>query len=207
MARRLIATIDTSGPVLGVAVGDAERIERIVRGAEGRILPWLFELCGGFDRLEGVGVSVGPGAFTGLRVGLASAKGLAASLGIPLIGIGSLHSRGLRVDADLALLDARKGRVYAGQKSTGYAPRDVDIQEAMQGLSPGFLATGEGAVVYREAILAAGGRIAEEADHPGVDAMVRLTLEALERGDQGDAAQVQPVYVRAPDAVPPRRGV
>lgn len=207
MAGRLIVAIDTAGPVLGVAVHDSERIERITRGGETRIVPWVVELCGDLDRIAAIGVCVGPGAFTGLRVGLSTAQGLAQALEVPLYGFGALHSRGVRVEADLALLDARKGRVYSGRKTTDYAPRDIAPEVAVQGLPRGFLATGEGAGVYREIVEAAGGHVHEDFAHPSVDSLVRLTRQAFESRLAGRAADVLPVYVRAPDAVPPRRGI
>lgn len=204
----MIIALDTCGPVLGVAVDDRVRTERVTRGGETRLVPWLLDLAGGsFAQVEAVAVAVGPGAFTGLRVGLATGQGLAESLGVPLYGYSSLASRARRARSDVALLDARKGRVYVGWEVDGFIPRDLDPREALLQGPPGFLATGEGALVYRDRIEAAGGRVAEEADHPSVDALVEFARRSLAEGATGDPAFVMPVYVRAPDAIPPRTGV
>jgi tRNA threonylcarbamoyladenosine biosynthesis protein TsaB len=72
--------------------------------------------CISFKDLSGISISIGPGSFTGLRIGLATAKGLAYAAGLPLVGISTLRAMAARVsDFDGiigALLDARKGEVY-----------------------------------------------------------------------------------------------
>ncbi|MCA9573765.1 MAG: tRNA (adenosine(37)-N6)-threonylcarbamoyltransferase complex dimerization subunit type 1 TsaB, partial [Myxococcales bacterium] len=159
-----VLAFDTAGPVVGVAFGDLVRTERVTRGAEGRLVPWAMELVGD-QRVDAVAVAIGPGAFTGVRVGLATGQGLAHALGVPLVGIGSLVSRGHRANADLALLDARKGRLYAGYRADGFAPADLSVEDVLRDgrarglLAPGFRCTGEGALVARTALEAAGGVI------------------------------------------------
>jgi tRNA threonylcarbamoyladenosine biosynthesis protein TsaB len=208
-----VLAIDTAGPVIGMAFDEAERTERVTRGAEGRLIPWALELTGGLERIELIVVSVGPGAFTGVRVGMAHAEGLAHALQVPLVGVGSLVGRGQAVDADLALLDARKQRVYAGWAADGYRPVDAPIADvladgAARGLvPPGFRAIGEGALVCREAIEAAGGMVVSGADHPHPASLGRVGA-ARYRADPALGRQpVLPDYIRPPDAVPPRRGV
>lgn len=195
----MILAIDTCGPVIGVATAQGVRTERIQRGGERRLVPWVLELLGD-ARPDAIGVAVGPGAFTGLRVGLATAQGLAHAYDVPLYGWSSLRTRAEHANADAAWLDARKGRVYAA-RGPGFQELDVDPQQAV--FAGTF--TGEGALVYRELIEAAGGTVLPDADDPGLPAMVRRTAGALEAGL--DPGVVAPVYVRAPDAVPPRRGI
>ncbi len=212
--------IDTCGPVLGVALrlgGEVRvRTERVVRGSETRLVPWARALCAeagiGLGDLTGIAVAQGPGAFTGLRVGLATASGLALGLGIPLWGGSSLDSRARRVEAAghgvLALLDARKGRVYARWfPATGApgAPGDLPPEEALAACEGAFLATGEGALVYRDRVEAAGGRVVADADHPAVDVLAAMGEEAMARGEGRDPVEVRPLYLRAPDARPPGR--
>jgi tRNA threonylcarbamoyl adenosine modification protein YeaZ len=205
----VILAFDTCGPVLGVAAGstsaDAEvRTERVTRGGETRLVPWALELVD-LSNVQAIAVAVGPGAFTGLRVGIATAQGLAESLGVALYGFSSLQSRGTWADADLALLDARKGRVYAGWRADGYAPADIAPDALLEGVERGFSVVGEGALAYREQVEAAGGTLVARPDHPGVAALIDLARQRL--GQPSDPAHVQPVYVRAPDAKPPRTGV
>lgn len=207
-----VLAFDTAGPVIGVAYGEAVRFERVTRGAEGRLLPFARELTS-FDQVDAVAVAIGPGAFTGVRVGLATAQGLAHALDVPLVGVGSLQSRGRRAQATLSLLDARKGRLYAGWAEEGFEPTDQAIEDVLAHgraagfVVPGFRAVGEGALVAREAIEAAGGVIVAEADHPAPDALAAIAAERLLAGQVTGREPVLPVYVRPPDAVPPRRGV
>lgn len=203
MAERLILSIDTCAPVIGVGLlhGDRfdQRIERIARGGERRLVPWALELLEG-ERPDAIGVAVGPGAFTGLRVGLATAQGFAMAWGCPLYGYSSLQSRGRAADVTHVWLDARKGRVYEGVRQYDWAPSDVDP------IAVAGRYTGEGAIAYRDLIVAAGGTVVDRPDDPALDALARLAAADLARGRESEPL-VAPVYIRAPDAVPPRTGV
>ena len=85
------------------------------------LVPWISQICRETDfspdKLDVVIVGTGPGSFTGLRIGMASAKGLAAGAGCPLVGVPTLDAFawGLRNAAGLVLpvIDARKNRLYA----------------------------------------------------------------------------------------------
>jgi tRNA threonylcarbamoyladenosine biosynthesis protein TsaB len=217
-APRRVVAIDTAGPVVGVALWvDGEvltREARVARGAEALLVPWVDALCAeaGFrpGDVDGVGVVNGPGAFTGLRVGLATAIGLALAADVPLWSEGSLHVRAAHAQAAaagrpvLALLDARKERLYAlvvdpvagpvGQ------PADLAPSAAVAQVAAPFLATGEGAVVARAAVEAAGGEVWARAAEVGVDTLARRTAAALARGAGRRAVDVAPEYVRPPDA-------
>ncbi len=211
----MILAIDTVAPVVGVALLDglrcATRVERVVRGTETRLPAWIRALCAEFDvgpgAITGVAVAVGPGAFTGLRVGIATATGLAMALGVPVWPCDGLRPRAERVGRGevLALLDARKGRFYAARYRHGQElspPADVAPEVALAGLSAGFFAVGEGAVVLRAAIEAAGGQVADGADQPGVEQLARLGEAAFSAGQGRDPVEIRPLYVREPDAIP-----
>jgi len=212
----VILAFDTAGPVVGVALwtpdGVEERVERIRRGAETRLVPWAQELLDERDLsrsdIRMVAVSHGPGAFTGIRVGLAAAAGVAEGLGVPLWGRSSLDSRAARAGRDgevLAMLDARKGRVYAALYRDGRlveGPGDVAPEVALSWPSGSFVATGEGAVVYADRI--EGGSLTDDPEHPAVGVLASLAAVGLRNGEGADPATVVPVYLRAPDAKPPR---
>jgi tRNA threonylcarbamoyladenosine biosynthesis protein TsaB len=210
---RVIA-FDTAGPVIGVAAADGERVAaralRVARGTEG-VLPGLvtavLESLGlRLADLQGVVVAEGPGAFTGLRVGMAAATALALARGVPVVAVDALTPRALRAGAGgptLALLDARKGRVYAAAwDAAGFRTHEpVDVAPEVAAAFPGgpFRATGEGAVVYRAVVEAAGGSVVADADDPGVGALAVEGARRLAGGDGRDPALVVPRYVRAPD--------
>ncbi|MCK6507010.1 tRNA (adenosine(37)-N6)-threonylcarbamoyltransferase complex dimerization subunit type 1 TsaB [Myxococcota bacterium] len=216
----VVLGIDTAAPVIGAALwlrdrpGPAWQL-RAVRGADVALLPAVQRLLGELERvglaLDRVAVTVGPGAFTGLRVGVATALGLALSRGLPVAPVDALLARACRVPPDpadpgpiLALLDARKGRVYAA----AFAPTDdlpaalgpaVDLPLDAVLPAPPFLATGEGACGFADRIVAAGGRVHPQADASAAPAVARLgaRLPAL------DAGAVALRYLRDADAVPP----
>ncbi len=162
--------------------------------------------------VTGVACADGPGAFTGLRVGLATAAGLAQALGVPLWTACSLDGRARAARGHpvpvLAMLDARKSRVYAAAYAGGertVEPADVCPHEALAWLGGPFVATGEGALVYRDLVLASGAQLAESSDDPGVVALGIAAVGALGAGEGFDPVEVRPRYLREPDAKPPRR--
>ena len=216
--RGAVLGIDTAGPVVGAALAsasgaDADWSERIVRGADGVLVPAIGALLermdGGGIVLEKVAVSTGPGGFTGLRVGVATALGIAVARGVPVVAVSSLAARAAVVPGEprvLALLDARKGRVYAGLFDTrGPTPvaltteRDVDPVEAMPAAP--FVAVGEGALVYEQTVRAAGGVVAPDPGRSAAAAVAQLGLV----GEAVDPGVVQLRYIRPPDATVPRQ--
>ncbi|MAA78517.1 MAG: tRNA (adenosine(37)-N6)-threonylcarbamoyltransferase complex dimerization subunit type 1 TsaB, partial [Deltaproteobacteria bacterium] len=158
-----VLVIDTAGPVIGVAYRDEHQKEcwsqRIVRGADGVLIPKIAEFAAQYD-IGWVGVSVGPGAFTGLRVGVAAALGFAFAKDCPVIPLSSLQMRAalVREKNTLALLDARKGRVYAQFfDSRPLVPiplgeaYDIDIDDLEY--PDYFYAVGEGTDRYTDALI------------------------------------------------------
>lgn len=187
----------------------AVRSEAMTRGHQERLGGFLREVAdkaGGFDALDRIGVTVGPGSFTGLRVGLAFAQGLGAALDRPVVGVSALDA--LKASAPpapvvAALIDARRGQVYArfwrDGSPTG-APEALNLDEAatrIAALGAGVILIGTGAALLAEAhpdarIIALEG--------PTPEALAALTAAA-------DPAThpPRPLYLRAPDAVPPTR--
>lgn len=114
------------GAVLGVEtiVEDAARGSAEHSAELGPALDRLLERCGArLDELGGLGVGLGPGSYTGLRVGVAFAKGLEFGLRVPLVGVPSFEAMAARVTRDACrgfegtictLVDARMGAIYAG---------------------------------------------------------------------------------------------
>jgi tRNA threonylcarbamoyladenosine biosynthesis protein TsaB len=210
MSGRLLV-VDTAGPVVGVAGFVGERAvhlasQRIVNGADGWLLPEIARALDALGGLDRVAVSVGPGAFTGLRVGVAAALGVAVARGVPVVGLCSLALRAAAVPGAprvLAWLDARKERVYAAAFDTNAgvpvalaAPADV-TPDGAAACAPG-LATGEGAAVYAALLTAAGHRVCDTAAESPVAHACALAWSSAAVAP----ADLALAYVRAPDAVP-----
>ncbi len=208
--------IDTAGPVVGIAAWgkrDFVASERIVAGADGWLTPALSEALDAAGAVDRIGVVVGPGTFTGLRVGIAHALGLALALGVGVVPVSSLALRAAAVPGHarvLALLDARKGKVYAGWFDTrGAVPvhlgTELDVtpdtllssidSEASRG---SFLTTGEGALVYSERWIGAGMVIVPDPARSPVAAGRAL----VDGGTIMEINYIRPVYIRDPDAKP-----
>lgn len=159
----------------------------------------------GFDAIDRIGVTVGPGSFTGLRVGLAFAQGLGAALNRPVVGVSTLDALAASAGAPdiAALIDARRGQVYARIWRNGAAegpPAALSLEQAAErvgGLAAGAVLVGSGAVLVAEA--APGATVLDLAG-PSPDALARLTA----RLDPATAPP-KPLYLRAPDATPPTR--
>jgi tRNA threonylcarbamoyladenosine biosynthesis protein TsaB len=178
-----------------MARGHAERLAGFVRD--------VVDAAGdGFGSVDRIGVTVGPGSFTGLRVGLAFAQGLGAALERPVIGISTLQALAWSVPGGpvgpvAALIDARRGEVYLQRfldgKSRGPAEA-VSIGEARIRLADGnWGLVGSGAVLMNaETTMALA--------NPAPDALAALTM-LLDPADHPP----RPVYLRAPDATPPSR--
>ena len=219
MTTPLVLCVDCAAPVVGLSIGPADGLgppwarwsSRVSRGADGLLAPELeAQLALAARRggaLQRVAVTIGPGTFTGLRVGLATALGVAVALDLPVVPLCSLAARAAMVAGGgpvLALLDARKGRFYGACFEGPDAalqlaePRDAELADLLP--AGPFVAVGEGAVVAAERLRAAGGRVAPDADAPPLEAMARLAahLPGI------DAALVELAYIRPPDAQVPR---
>ena len=167
-----------------------------------------------FADLDRVAVGLGPGRFTGLRIAIATARGLAHAGGAGLVGVPTLEvlAAGAAAPAVLAVLDARRGEAFA----TGYldgvptAPAAALTPETLETLAreaatrhPGTLAVGDGALRFRPVLERAGCTLPpDDAEVHRVDAMVLCTLARNGRVSSPDA--LLPSYVRAPDAQPAR---
>jgi len=147
-------------------------------------------------RLEDVSrivVGCGPGSFTGLRIGIATARGLALALGVPCAGSSTLAALAAGTPGALALIDARRGELFvldAGGHAVVADPATVAARVA-----PGGVCVGDGARRYRGLLEDAGAIVPPDGDPRHAPDL--LALAQLAAGDDP-----QPLYVRRPDAEP-----
>jgi tRNA threonylcarbamoyladenosine biosynthesis protein TsaB len=162
-----------------------------------------------------VGAGVGPGTFTGLRIGVSTARALAQGLGCEVVALSSLEALALpaAVEHDgpvAAVLDARRGEAFVATWDRSGAPLAPPRAVAPEGLAAvldpaqgRWLAVGDGAIRFRDGLEAANATVPEH-DSPlhrvGAAALCRLTAQ----GPATDRDGLVPDYVRAPDAVPRR---
>lgn len=205
----IVLGLDTALAACSVAVTrDGEIVaaasEPMLRGHQERLAPMVEEVMAAaglpFAALDRVGVTVGPGSFTGLRVGLAFAKGLGLALGRPCVGVGTLEAlaaceRGPGLTA--AVIDARRGQVYLQAFEGGaavMAPDVLPVEIAAARLAE-LWRGGPLRLVGPGAPLLAG--IAPEVVVIGRGAPDPVAVCALAAGRTTPA---RPLYLRAPDA-------
>jgi tRNA threonylcarbamoyladenosine biosynthesis protein TsaB len=163
----------------------------------------------GWSDLDAIAVGVGPGAFTGLRIGIATARGLATAAGLPLRRVSSLAALALGVDASLKLplIDARRGEVFAalfeGDREL-WPPFAASPEELLARLREGDftpLAAGDGSIRFRGMLEEAG--ILVEPEDSEAHVVRALNVCRLGEGAQDEPPQaVLPEYLREPDAKP-----
>ena len=141
--------------------------------------------------LDALAVGIGPGSFTGVRMGLAVARGLAFALDVPVAGISTLDALSAGAPGALALVDAKRRELFVAQDG------EIVALPAAAFEAPGRTCVGDGAVRYREHLELSGATVPPDDSELHVP---RARFHAQLARDFGPAELVEPVYVRAPDA-------
>jgi tRNA threonylcarbamoyladenosine biosynthesis protein TsaB len=165
----------------------------------------------GWNELEAVAVGVGPGSFTGLRIGVTTARGLASATELGLRPVSSLAALAAGIDADgavsLPLIDAKRGELFAAAYDGGtrlwppFAAPPEQVAARVQEAGFAAEAAGDGSVRFRGVLEEAGIRVAPDNSEAHVVRALHVCRLATNVPDQPPAA-VLPEYLRAPDAKP-----
>ena len=172
------------GDVLGERVSTPVRVLEDVDAllSEARLEP---------EDLDALAVGLGPGSFTGVRMGLAVARGISLSLGIPTAGVSTLDALSAGAPDALAVIDAKRREVFVRRNGEIVALPAAAFDAA------GRVCVGDGAVRYREHLERTGAAVPPDDSELHVP---RARFHALLARDFGSAELVQPLYIRAPDA-------
>ncbi|AGL14504.1 tRNA (adenosine(37)-N6)-threonylcarbamoyltransferase complex dimerization subunit type 1 TsaB [Actinoplanes sp. N902-109] len=148
--------------------------------------------------LGAIVAGLGPGPFTGLRVGLATAAAMGQVLGVPTYGICTLDALGRAAGPGRVLVatDARRREVYYAVYQDGVRVSGPDVAKPADIVVDADRAVGEGAVKYSEVF---GVPIDDRVLHPSGEALIALALDKIRAGGAGEV--LTPLYLRRPDAV------
>lgn len=224
----VILAIDTATPCCSVAITEGVQEGGKVLAAMtlcgtvthsrrllARIDQVLAETAVAWLGLDGIAVSIGPGSFTGLRIGMATAKGLAFASNRPLLGVSTLTglasscSTGKRI---CAVLDARKKQVYAaffrrlpsGKLEQMTATAVVAPEQLAAGIHEPVYMVGDAVAVYgaywREVLGDRFEAAPAQLHLPSAASLGLIAAEQLQRGDLLDPGSAVPLYVRASEA-------
>jgi tRNA threonylcarbamoyladenosine biosynthesis protein TsaB len=205
------AVMQDDGQVVESAPPPARLAERPAHATE--LLPAISDVMERadvtFGDLEAIAVGVGPGTFTGLRIGVATARALAKANGLPVRAVSSLAALadGITGAWRLPLIDAKRGEVYAALFEGGeerWPPVVLGIDallERLRDASATPLAAGDGSLRFRDQLEAAGVALAPAESPLHVVSAGHLCRCAIGAPDV-EPEQVVPNYLREPDAVP-----
>ena len=210
------STAATSAAVLrddGEVFELAPAVERLFDrpGHAAELLPAVHEVMRrarvGFSDLDAIAVGLGPGTFTGLRIGIATARALAKAQDLPVRGVSSLAAlaAGMPGEVRLPVIDAKRGELYAALYDRDrelwppFAAGPGELLERLASSAARPLAAGDGSLRFRDELEAAGVEVAagESTAHVvGAAALCRVALGVAD----APAEQIVPDYLREPDA-------
>ena len=170
-------------------------------GQAERLMPMLEEILreqdAGWGDLAALGVGTGPGNFTGVRISVAAARGLALGLKVPAIGVTVFEALAWGFDGVLAARDARLGQVHLQAFGPGaFGPVTQALDAPLPALPPGTPIVGD----FADELASRTGGLPCVSKAPLAEAIARIAGSRLGQ----DNPRPAPLYLRAPDAAPPR---
>ncbi|MCA1831650.1 MAG: tRNA (adenosine(37)-N6)-threonylcarbamoyltransferase complex dimerization subunit type 1 TsaB [Actinomycetota bacterium] len=220
----LVLGIETSTNVSSVALGSEQGIVASTSLSRGKghaefLIPAVKFLCEesevALSQLAGIAVGVGPGLFTGMRVGVATAKTIAQALGVPLVGIASLDLLAFEIRYTpkliCACIDARRGEVFCAfyRQVPGGVQRVSDyvawppqrLAAEIEARVEEVLFIGNGALLYKERLPKLRTEYAAfSRAFPQASALVELALPRFFREETDSLYELEPLYIRKADA-------
>jgi tRNA threonylcarbamoyladenosine biosynthesis protein TsaB len=228
----IVLGLDTATPatVVGLALPDGTVLQARDDPQPGerpghstRLLPFAHELLAeaglGWERIERIAVGVGPGTFTGLRIGIATARALAQSLDRELVGVSSLRALAFGGAKTLAAIDARRGEVFVAaydgnlESLAPQAVRPAVLADLLEGgamldtSAQEWTAVGDGALLYRDSFEQLGMHVPPDGSRCHQIQASAICALAIALPESGRGQAVVPNYLRRPDAEVSLEGV
>jgi tRNA threonylcarbamoyladenosine biosynthesis protein TsaB len=226
-----LLALDTAAGACSVAIRHEggvlqHRLAEMTHGHAEALMPMVREVMdaagASFTDLDAIAVTVGPGAFTGIRIGLAAARGMALAARLPTLGVTTLEALAHAVPEEeragrnvLALIDSRRRDLFAQLFDAGLSPEGEPEIIAPDALAARLAArpvvvAGDGVKLLRDALAGEDGAIAESTAAPWPDAAHVAAIAAARYSALGpEAAKAPPpapLYLRPPEAKLPRHG-
>jgi len=219
-----ILSIDTSSKTGSVALVDSGHViaDREYAADSGHAEALIAEIDKALKRsklslsdIDGIAVAIGPGSFTGLRIGLATAKGLAVSLNKPVVGVSTLLAAAFNIKIEpgrlaVPCLNAYRQEVYACCYADGMREVIPELSVSPEGLCDrlekldgSFLFVGDGATVYRDLFskrLGSRFAVSEQKTAATATGVALLAWERFKSNDPDDISRLAPNYIRKSDA-------
>lgn len=200
----------------------ARRLVEMTRGHAEALMPMVRSVIDdagiAYDDLDAIAVTIGPGAFTGLRIGLAAARGMALAARLPVVGVTTLEALAHATGPDervgrqvLAVIDSRRAGVYAQLFSHDLEPQgepEICAPDALAARFAGaaLVLCGDGAALLRDPLRELGAQTILPDASPWPDAAIVAAIAAGRLPVEAGAPPPSPLYLRPPEAKLPKGG-